>query len=135
MDTLSPAERSVRMSLIHSKDSKFERRMRSAIHRLGYRFRKHVSTMPGKPDLVFVSRRKVIFLNGCFWHGHHCRLSRLPKTHVDYWLKKLNSNKARDARNRSHLRKAGWKVLTLWECQLSNFDSLLRRVERFLESS
>lgn len=132
MDNLTKAERSARMRLIRSKDSKFELRVRSAIHRLGYRFRKHVPTLPGKPDLVFASRRSVIFVNGCYWHGHGCRLSRMPKSNSLYWADKISSNKSRDARHRSALRRAGWKVLTLWECQRTAFPAVLMRVQNFL---
>src|SRR4051812_21497003 len=100
MDTLTRDERSARMALIRSKDSKFEKRVRSAIHRLGYRYRKHHPGLPGKPDLVFVARRKIVFLHGCFWHGHQCRLTRMPKSNVAYWNQKIAANCARDKRNR-----------------------------------
>jgi DNA mismatch endonuclease, patch repair protein len=132
MDSLTKAERSTRMRLIRSKDSKFELQVRSAVHRLGYRFRKHVPTLPGKPDMVFASRRSIIFINGCYWHGHDCRLARMPKSNRAYWTAKIGSNKVRDARHRSALRRAGWKVLTLWECQRTNFPAALMKVGHFL---
>jgi|SRR5581483_2336954 len=133
MDILSPAERSARMALIRSRDSKFELRVRSALHKHGYRYRTHDHTLPGKPDLVFPSRRKVVFLHGCFWHGHRCRLGRLPKSRSDYWLSKINGNRARDRRHQSELRKIGWTSMTVWECELSNFDELIAYIERFLQ--
>jgi DNA mismatch endonuclease (patch repair protein) len=132
MDILTPGARSARMALIRSKDSKFELRVRSALHKLGYRYRKHDQQLPGKPDLVFPSRRKVIFLHGCFWHGHRCRLGRMPKTRSDYWLPKISGNISRHSKNIKALRQLGWSTLTVWECQLKQFDVLLARIERFL---
>jgi DNA mismatch endonuclease (patch repair protein) len=132
MDNLTKAERSARMRLIRSKDSKFELKIRSAVHRLGYRFRKHVPTLPGKPDLVFASRRSVIFVNGCYWHGHGCRLSRMPRSNTAYWIAKIESNKARDKRHRAALRRSGWRILTLWECQRTDFEAIVEKVRRFL---
>jgi|ERR1043165_1887167 DNA mismatch endonuclease (patch repair protein) len=132
MDILTPAARSARMALIRSKDSRFELRIRSTLHRLGYRYRKHHPSLPGKPDLVFPSRGKIIFLNGCYWHGHTCRLARLPKSNIGYWSTKIAANAARDRKHGARLRRKGWKVLTVWECQMKNFDSTLRRIENFL---
>jgi DNA mismatch endonuclease (patch repair protein) len=120
------------MALIRSVDSKFELRVRSALHKLGYRYRKHDRRLPGKPDLVFPARRKVIFLNGCFWHGHRCRLGRMPKSRSHYWIPKITGNRSRDRKNIRSLRALGWSSLTVWECQLDRFDELLARVERFL---
>jgi len=134
MDILTKAERSARMRLIRSKDSKFELRVRSAVHHLGYRFRKHVPTLPGKPDMVFASRRKIIFINGCYWHGHNCHLLRLPKSNSAYWNPKIRANSARDARHRLELKRTGWKVLTVWECQRADFGSLMARIRDFLGS-
>jgi DNA mismatch endonuclease (patch repair protein) len=135
MDILTPAERSARMALIRSVDSKFEMRVRAALHQRGYRYRKHDRALPGKPDLVFPSRQKVIFLHGCFWHGHRCRLGRLPKSRSEYWIEKINGNRARDTRNQKALRRLGWDSLTVWECQLDRFDALVERIERFLQST
>jgi DNA mismatch endonuclease, patch repair protein len=132
MDNLTKAERSERMRLIRSKDSRFELRVRSAVHLLGYRFRKHVPTLPGKPDMVFASRRSIIFVNGCYWHGHDCRLARMPKSNSVYWSAKIRSNKTRDARHRTALKQAGWKVLTVWECERTDFTAVLRRIRHFL---
>ena len=135
MDTLAPAERSARMALIRSKDSKFELRVRTALHKRGYRYRKHDPKLPGRPDLVFAARHKAIFLHGCFWHGHHCRLGRMPKSRAYYWVPKIAGNRARDKRNIRSLRALGWSSLTVWECQLSNFDELFTRIQRFLEKT
>ncbi|MBN8967491.1 MAG: DNA mismatch endonuclease Vsr [Rhizobiales bacterium] len=121
------------MALIRSKDTQFELRVRSALHKLGYRYRKHGKNLPGRPDLVFASRRKVIFLNGCFWHGHRCHLFRMPKSRPEYWIPKIEGNRLRDRRNLRELKKAGWTPLTVWECELAKFDLLISRVERFLQ--
>lgn len=131
--TLSPAERRVRMALIRSKDTQLELRVRSALHKRGYRYRKHDKHLPGRPDLVFASRRKVIFLNGCFWHGLKCRLFRMPKSRPEYWSPKIAGNRERDRKNKRKLIRLGWKCLTLWECELSKFDDLIARAEKFLE--
>lgn len=134
-DTLTSAQRSARMSLIRSRDSKFELRVRSAIHRLGYQFRKHYEGLPGKPDLVFVARRKAIFLHGCFWHGHSCRLNRRPKTNTSYWESKVERNRERDVVVRRRLRQLGWNVLTIWECESRNLDQAIGRIQRFLTAT
>jgi DNA mismatch endonuclease (patch repair protein) len=120
------------MSRIRSKDTRFEVRVRSALHRLGYRYRLHVPSLPGKPDLVFISRQKIVFLNGCFWHGHHCRANRRLNANAAYWTEKIAGNRDRDKRNKRKLARAGWKSLTVWECELANFDKLLSHIERFL---
>lgn len=118
MDKLTPDRRSENMRRIKSKGMKPERVVRSIAHRMGYRFRLHPKDLPGKPDLVFRSRRKVVFVDGCFWHGHECKEGRrVPKSNVDYWRQKIARNKERDASSRERLGAAGWKVLTLWECE------------------
>ena len=107
------------MAKIRSKNTKPEVRLRSLLHRAGYRFRLHVRSLPGQPDLVFPSRRKVIFVNGCFWHGHACSVgARLPKTNTDFWLLKRKKNQERDARQLQELETLGWRVLVVWECEL-----------------
>ncbi len=136
MDTLTPRQRSKQMALVRSKDTAPELTVRRIVHRLGYRYRLHVASLPGCPDLVFPSRQKVIFVHGCFWHQHRCRRGRrMPGTHVDYWRTKLTRNKQRDAAHRRKLRRNGWRVLTLWECQLkpSQREALLDRLVAFLE--
>ena len=120
MDTLSPEERSKRMSLVRSQDTKPEMRVRRLAHALGYRYRLHYKSLPGRPDLVFPSRKRVIFVHGCFWHQHPgCRRAVLPASRLDYWLPKLAGNQSRDAAARAALEAAGWQVAELWECALS----------------
>jgi DNA mismatch endonuclease (patch repair protein) len=134
VDNLTPKERSQQMALVRSKDTKPELVVRRLIHSLGYRYRLHRADLPGKPDLVFPSRGKVIFVHGCFWHGHKCRLGRMPKSSLDYWLNKIAYNRNRDKRILRHLRKLGWESLVVWECRLRSESSLVERIERFLES-
>src|SRR5436853_5597255 len=105
------------MRLIRSKDTKPEMVVRKMVHSLGYRYALHRCDLPGRPDLVFAIRRKVIFVHGCFWHGHNCRLGRVPKSRLSYWLPKIEGNQGRDLRNLQKLRRQGWKCLILWECQ------------------
>lgn len=135
MDNLSPQERSAQMRLVRSKDTKPEMRVRWLVHGLGYRYRLHRADLPGKPDLVFPSRRKVIQVNGCFWHGHKCRLGRMPKSSLDYWRIKIATNQERDRRTLKSLRKLGWKCLTVWECSLGDENKLAKRIEHFLDPS
>jgi DNA mismatch endonuclease (patch repair protein) len=134
-DTLTPAERSALMRRIVGKHTRPEKAIRRAVSALGYRFRLHGAKLPGKPDLVFAGRRKVIFVHGCFWHRHRaktCRLARMPKTRVNFWERKLDGNRKRDARNRIALKMDGWKSLVIWECQLRDMDRIGRRIDRFL---
>lgn len=133
MDTLSREERSARMRLIHSKDTKPEKALRSALHRAGFRFRLHARHLPGSPDMVFPGRRKVIFVHGCFWHSHRCQgPSRKPKSNLEYWIPKLERTRKRDAMNRRRLTALGWRSLTIWECELREIDKALRKATRFL---
>ena len=133
MDQLSNERRSENMRRIRSKDTLPEMRVRRLAHRLGYRFRLHVTNLPGKPDLVFASRQKVIFVHGCFWHQHKkCREGRLPASRPEYWIPKLTQNTARDRQHMTSLRKLGWKVLTLWECETMDEIALEKKLLRFL---
>jgi len=137
-DQFTAGKRSAIMRAIRGKDTKPEHAVRSLIHRLGYRYRLHVRELPGCPDLVFPSRRKVVFVHGCFWHRHGCRKGRsTPKTRARFWRNKLDSNKDRDAKHRRKLRRLGWSVLTVWECQTTpkKTDRLAERVCRFLDGS
>lgn len=121
------------MRAVKSKDTKPELLVRKLIHRLGYRYRLHRKELPGNPDLVFARRRKVIFVHGCFWHGHDCkRGSRAPKENAEYWRGKINRNKERDLRHENVLRDAGWGILIIWECELKDLDSLESRIQLFL---
>ena len=136
MDTLSPRDRSVRMALVRGADTKPEMKVRSIVHRLGYRYRLHVSKLPGKPDLVFPKLHKVLFVHGCFWHRHSgCSLARLPKSKLDFWKPKLEGNHSRDQRNAMQLRKIGWKVGVVWECELVKLNRLTAKIERFLNAA
>jgi DNA mismatch endonuclease, patch repair protein len=132
MDTFSRAKRSEVMSRIRSKDTNPELVVRRLLSSLGYRYRLHRASLPGKPDLVFASRRKAIQVHGCFWHSHYCLKGRVPKSRLDYWITKLERNKRRDRSNRRKLARLGWKVLTVWECQLADAAKLQRTLERFL---
>ena len=135
MDTLNPAERSARMSLVRGKDTKPELVVRRLVHGMGYRYRLHRRDLPGTPDLVFPGRGKVIFIHGCFWHRHmNCSLARLPKSRIEFWLPKLTMNADRDVRNVRALRRLGWGVMTIWECQLRDIAKLADRIRRFLDA-
>jgi DNA mismatch endonuclease (patch repair protein) len=135
MDTLSAEDRSHRMALIHGKDTKPEMIVRRLAHRLGYRFRLHHKRLPGHPDLAFPGRKAVVLTHGCFWHRHadpDCSLARLPKSRLDFWLPKLESNRRRDDENRSRLEAMGWRVLAIWECELRELDAVTKRLVEFL---
>lgn len=135
MDTLDPRQRSARMGLVRGKDSKPELFVRRLVHGLGYRYRLHRRDLPGTPDLVFPGRGKVIFVHGCFWHRHAgCALARLPKSRGEFWLPKLEGNAERDARNARALRRLGWGVMTIWECQLRGTARLTNTIRRFLDA-
>ena len=121
------------MSRVRGKDTGTEKVVRSLIHRLGYRFRLYTRDLPGSPDIVFPSRRKVIFVHGCFWHGHGCpRGKRMPAANAEYWGQKIARNKLRDRRNRQRLRRLGWDPLIIWECKVKQLDTLKKQIESFL---
>jgi DNA mismatch endonuclease (patch repair protein) len=135
MDTLTRAQRSERMARVKGKNTVPELVVRQEVHGLGFRYRLHGRGLPGRPDLVFRKRRKVIFVHGCFWHRHSaasCKLARLPKSRLDFWRPKLQSNHLRDARNLAALRRSGWRVLVVWECELTDKMRLRRRLKTFL---
>ena len=125
-------DRSENMRRIRSKGMLPELAVRSMVHRMGYRFRLHRKDLPGKPDLVFVSQRKVIFVHGCFWHAHACKTAHTPKSNADYWGPKLQRNKTRDRKNIKTLETAGWRPLVIWECETRTPDKVKRRVSAFL---
>jgi DNA mismatch endonuclease (patch repair protein) len=121
------------MAQIRKVDTKPEMIVRRLVHAMGYRFRLHRRDLPGAPDLVFPSRRKVIFVHGCFWHRHDCPDGRkLPRSKPEYWGPKLERNKQRDEASVTKLEKLGWNVLALWECQLKDLDQLRGAIARFL---
>lgn len=137
MDTLSSEQRSERMRRVRGKDTGPEWTVRRLVHRLGFRYRLHDRSLPGSPDLVFRSRRKVIFVHGCFWHRHPdpaCKLARLPKSRLDFWLPKLTANKVRDERLLEALREQGWQSLVVWECESRHIEQLENKVKAFLEA-
>ena len=124
------------MANIRSKGMKPELIVRRLTHSMGYRYRLHRKDLPGKPDLVFPARRKVIFVHGCFWHQHAdpaCKIARRPKSNLDYWLPKLQRNVERDAEHRDRLSALGWQVLVIWECEVKIAAGLPERIEEFLE--
>ena len=123
------------MSRIRGKDTRPEMVVRSIVHRMGYRYRLHQNNLPGKPDLVLTRHRRIIMVHGCFWHMHRCRYGKVkPKTNVKFWRQKREDTVARDKRNLRKLRKQGWNVLTIWECQTLNTEKLTQKLEGFLFS-
>jgi DNA mismatch endonuclease, patch repair protein len=137
VDKLTQQRRSANMRQIRSKDTAPELAIRRIAHGMGYRYRLHRKDLPGKPDLTFPGRKKVVFLHGCFWHQHQgCREGRLPRTHAEYWGPKLAHNCERDALAVSKLKALGWDVLTLWECEVEKDPtSVSRRLRQFLGES
>lgn len=135
MDVLTPQQRHRCMAAIRGKDTKPEMVVRRLLTAMGYRYRLHDKNMPGRPDIIFRSRRAVVFVHGCYWHRHTCAAGRvLPKTRLDFWQTKLEANAARDKRNCTRLRRDGWRVLIVWECQLRDTDRLERRLHIHLGS-
>lgn len=132
VDTLSPKARSERMSRIRGRNTVPELAVRRLAHALGYRFRLYRKDLPGSPDLVFPRLMKVVFVHGCFWHGHDCGKGRLPKSNVSFWEAKIAKNRERDARSVAALKAAGWKVLILWQCQTGDLKVLENCLGRFL---
>lgn len=128
-----PLTRSQTMARVKAKNSKPELFVRRLLTQMGYRYRLHRADLPGKPDIAFIGRRKVIFVHGCFWHGHACkRGARAPKANQDYWCRKIANNRARDERNCAALSDMGWSSLALWECQLVDEPMLRQRMIAFL---
>jgi len=133
MDTLTPEERSAHMAKIRSRDTKPEMLVRRLVFKMGYRYRLHRRDLPSKPDLVFPSRGKVIFVHGCFWHGHSCRFGgRIPKSRIEFWTTKITRTRERDEANLLKLAEMGWDALVIWECQLKDVQELERQIETFL---
>lgn len=136
-DTLTPAQRSERMSRIRSTNTKPELIVRRLLHAMGYRFRLQRKDLPGKPDIVLPRHRVAIFVHGCFWHRHPdpaCRLARLPKSRLDFWVPKLEANRARDIKNEQSVLDLGWRVLTIWECEVKDTDALRERLAAVLDT-
>lgn len=132
-DILTPEKRSWNMSRIRDKNTKPERIVRSALHRMGFRFLLHRKDLPGKPDIVLPKHRTVIFVHGCFWHRHkNCKYAYTPKSRKKFWLGKFCENMSRDIRTRNALRKNGWKVVTVWECWTEKPELLARKLKALL---
>jgi DNA mismatch endonuclease (patch repair protein) len=134
-DTFTKSERSRIMAAVKSKDTTPEVLVRRLVHSLGYRYRLHVRSLPGTPDLVFPRLRKIINVNGCFWHMHRCPRCRVPSSRHDYWTAKMRRNAARDKRTHRELRRNGWRVMVIWECQIgpSREERLRAKVTAFLD--
>lgn len=136
MDRVSPTDRSRIMSRIRDRDTKPELFVRRLIHGMGYRFRLHGRDLPGRPDIVLPRHRKVVFVHGCFWHRHRCRRGRsMPSTRTRFWKAKFAANRKRDLNARRNLRRLGWSVFVVWECQTKSVDLLKRRLCQFLSDS
>ena len=134
VDTISKERRSKVMGRVKNKDTKPEFVVRRLVHKMGYRYRLHVKSLAGCPDLVFASRKKIIFVHGCMWHGHEgCANNRRPNSRQDYWTPKLNGNMLRDADNMVKLTLLGWDVMIIWECETKHLDKLGEKIAGFLE--
>ena len=132
-DPLSPAERSERMSLVRSRDTKPEVTVRQFLHAAGLRYRLHRRIAGARPDIIFPGRRIAVFVHGCMWHQHPdpaCKLARMPKSRLEFWRPKLEGNRARDERQRVSLEDAGWTALTVWECQVRDLGRLATLVDK-----
>ena len=136
MDRVSPEVRSATMRAIRSKGMKPELAVRRLVHAMGYRYRLHRHDLPGRPDMVFPGRHKIIFVHGCFWHQHPepaCKLAHRPRSNLLYWEPKLRRNRERDSEHQVRLRELGWGVLVIWECELKGDHDLDKRIREFLK--
>jgi DNA mismatch endonuclease (patch repair protein) len=135
-ESLTPELRSALMARVGRRDTKPELIVRRMLHARGWRYRLHLRGLPGTPDLVFVRRRAAIFVNGCFWHLHGCRLGRIPKSRPEFWVPKLEANRRRDARKTTQLAGLGWRVMTVWQCSLTgDRQMVVEDIENFLRGS
>jgi len=135
MDIVSKEQRSRMMAAVRQRDTPAELTVRRAAHALGFRFRLNVRSLPGSPDIVFPKHRKVIFVHGCYWHRHKCKKATMPASRIDFWKAKFEANIRRDRRVIRELRKLGWKVLVVWECQTNDIDRLMKAIEKFFDQS
>lgn len=133
IDHVSKEKRSAIMKRIRGKNTTPEMIVRKLVYSLKYRYRLHVKNLPGKPDLVFASRKKVIYVHGCFWHYHKCKKGNPPKSRLDYWLPKLEENNRRDMRNYEEIAALGWKYMVIWQCQMADKDALASKIASFLD--
>ena len=135
-DTISPKHRSWNMSRVRSKDTKPEIKIRSMLHAKGFRFRKNVKNLPGVPDIVLPKYKAIIFVHGCFWHQHKgCVKSHIPKSNVEFWTEKLGKNVVRDKKHNKELKQSGWRILTIWECEIKDLVKLERKLKKFLKAA
>ncbi len=134
VDTRTPAQRRHIMQSVKQADTAPEMAVRRLLHGMGYRYRLHRKDLPGNPDIIFGPRRKVVFVHGCFWHGHGCNKGQLPKSRLEYWAPKIQANKARDLKSRQALEEGRWQVLEVWQCETHDAKTLARRLKQFLES-
>lgn len=135
-DVLTPKQRSYNMSRIRNRDTKPEMIVRSLLHRLGYRYRLHKPDLPGKPDIVLVRHRKIIDIHGCFFHMHNCKYGKVsPVTNAEFWRAKRVSNVQRDRKNLIALKRDGWRVMVIWECETKDSEGLRRRLMTFLRDT
>ncbi len=133
-DRFAPQKRSEVMSHVRGRNTGPERVVRRMLRNMGYKFRLHQKHLPGNPDIVFLKRKKAVFIHGCFWHGHRkCRRSARPTTNVRFWNRKIDGNIARDVRNRTAIRRMGWRILVLWQCRMKNADKLREQLRNFVE--
>ena len=133
MDVFDSKKRSLIMAAVGNMDTGPEILVRSIVHRMGLRFRKNVCSLPGRPDIVLPKHKKIIFVHGCFWHGHtNCKRAARPSSNKTFWEKKLNFNIQRDSENLKKLKKLGWNVTVIWQCQIRNRNALIRKLEQFL---
>ena len=132
-DIFSFQKRSDIMSKIGGKNTKPEILVRKFLFSKGFRYRINVKTLPGKPDIVLPKYKTVIFVNGCFWHGHNCKKGKLPSSNIDFWRGKISNNKLRDDKNSDLLIKRGWKVIIIWQCEISKIDNRIKILNKLLE--
>lgn len=132
VDTRTKEQRRKIMQAVKGRDTGPEWDVRRLLHRAGYRYRLHARNLPGTPDIVFPARRKAIFVHGCFWHGHECRIGQPPKSRLDYWGAKIAANRNRDARKQAELVALGWSVLVIWQCKIKDLDALESQLWAFL---
>lgn len=134
-DNRSPQLRSKTMAAVRQKDTGPEMLVRRLLHRLGYRYRLHRRDLPGKPDIAFGPRKKVVFVHGCFWHGHGCSKGKLPKSRLEYWAPKIEANIERDEKRVLELRNMGWESCVIWQCELKDIGAVESKLRTFLDGS
>ncbi|WP_306395327.1 very short patch repair endonuclease [Telluria beijingensis] len=134
-DTRSPSQRRHIMKSVGQKNTGPELVVRRLLHRMGYRYFLHRKDLPGTPDIVFPGKKKAIFVHGCYWHGHGCSKGMLPKSRLEYWAPKIAKNRARDVSNVDALTHLGWRVLTIWQCEIRNSNELAMQLQQFLSGN